>query len=173
MTIKKLYALQAHGERGKTTTLKMLILKILKNYNVVFNCLDGKILTADELQKQIDEERQTESDIENICGTVKINDKTLAINTAGDNRNEIEKSIELFKSAVDIGICAIRTKGVTLDELNKFADDYQRNSGLEYFIISKLSLSNALGCKSHCDMIDLMNEIQAEMLFNELQSDFN
>lgn len=174
-THKKIYALQAHGERGKSTALKILILKILKEYKTELKHGDN-IYTLKMIKEQLENECNEEYDkgqyayIQNVSGIIEIKDKIIAVNTAGDNEQEMERTFKLFKEGFDIGICAVRTKGKTVKMLNQFVKDNNMKSGTDLLFINKLCITNVAD-DTPKEILKEMNEAQAEFMFELLQDE--
>lgn len=172
MAVQKLYALQAQGDRGKSTTLKLLILHILETYHTVLQLPDGEIMDAATLRNRLIAERhKTERDgvraeIETVRGTIRVGKTTVAVNSAGNRDEDVIDSIELFDGNADIGFCAVRTKGDTINRLNEFAAVHKLRDGVDYFVICKLALANVGNCKKNPANLQQMNEMQAGFLFN-------
>ena len=101
-------ALQGRGNCGKTTTLKLLIEKIIKKYSVSVQKQDWKKRHKDEV----------------VILEIEIGGKNfkIGITTFGDPNSELQDNIRLFISlSCDLIYCGCRTRGMTVDWVNSFA----------------------------------------------------
>lgn len=95
--MQKIIALYAPANKGKTTTLNILIdlLSIVSSECNVWKTKEG-------------------------WGWFVINDKVVGVCTPGDNQTVIKENIDYFnKNECDIVVTATRTKGCTVKELEK------------------------------------------------------
>lgn len=108
--MKKLIALYGAANRGKTTTLNILIdllAVVSEHYNIEKN-YDSKAVFV-------------------------INSKTIGVCTPGDNQEEIKNNIEFFEeNECEIIITATRTKGEGVNELEKFTK--KQGSEIEWIL---------------------------------------
>ncbi len=164
----KIYAIKGHGERGKSTTLKILIIKILDKYptaKIIYsnrNNTYASILSEVHNEKILRRRTNCNCQVENVEVVIDIQGKIVAIYTAGDNEWQVNNAIKLFdKYNCGVGYCACRSKGITNKILaNKYGQNVE--------VIDKAELRNANGYKNYNDWIDLLNEWQAEELLNKI-----
>lgn len=97
---KKIIALQGTSTKGKSTTLKLLI-NLLSKKHYVDIIYDTKV-------EQV--------------AIVIINDKKVGITTRGDTQYCLETDFKKLKNC-DLYVCACRSKGETLDFLDKESKD--------------------------------------------------
>lgn len=96
--MKKIIALYGAANKGKTTTLNILVdlLAVVSDYYNIERYYDSKAMFV-------------------------INKKNIGVCTPGDNQEEIKKNIDFFnKNECEIIITATRTKGDGVTELEKF-----------------------------------------------------
>lgn len=161
----KIFALKGHGESGKTTTLKILILKIYEHYPNLKIIYSNVPITKNNIiidihNERINRRKNSHFDIENLQIVINIDLEIIGINTAGDNEHEVNKSIDIFKKyKCDIGFCACRSKGITTKKLYK----HYKN---DIDFIFKSEIKNSSSYKNFDDWIDLLNEWQAKELFD-------
>lgn len=160
----KVYALKAHGERGKSTTLKKLIVYIFHTFPDAKVISTNRAFTLEQCIAEIEKERFdrrkscNHCTVENIQIVLEVNGKKVGINTAGDNVVQVRESIKLFNgNHCDVGFCACRSKGETIKELEKV---YASN--IEF--IQKAEILGAWEYKNFHDWIDMLNDWQAKEL---------
>lgn len=97
--MEKIIALYAASNRGKTTTLKILIelLALVSEYYCVWEGSDA-------------------------WGRFVINGKKVSVCTSGDTGDIVKENIENYKDC-DIFISASRTKGGTVNEIERLAEE--------------------------------------------------
>ena len=184
----KIYALQGKSNIGKTFTLKTAIYELLKRFDAELELYEKlkkdnsikcvplhKMMSADELKKQLEKEKAElekfntregyAPNIKNIAGLVKINGKTIAVNVAGDNEEEIGLSIAFLTNIeIDVLICAVHTSGVTIEKLNEYCKSKGLMHGKDCFVIAKTYWNNyGKEIKVSPVIFDLCN-LQAEWL---------
>lgn len=167
----KIYVLKAHGERGKTTTLKLLLCKLVDKYGVnsIIN-VQNKQLYIGTVKKEINQDKidrrnKINNPINNISVALNINGKIVCIYSAGDNEYELKKATDFFfMMKCDVAFGAVRSKGKTIDELEKFKNKV--NASVEY--INKAVVLNANGFKNFDDYIDNLNDYQADELLKKV-----
>jgi len=103
--MKKVIALWGAANTGKTTTLKLVHKKLLK-------------LSIDTLPKY----SKNNSDIREIFI---INGMKVGIETQGDPNSRLAESLKIFqKQGCELIICATRTRGKTVELVNKLKPKY-------------------------------------------------
>ena len=106
--MKTLYALQGAGEKGKSSTLNILIDELAKKYPNV---------TKRILIPGMGRDQQVIFD--NLNGHI------IGIETQGDPNSRLLQSLKDFaKAQCDIIFCACRTSGSTVDAIQNFAKQY-------------------------------------------------
>lgn len=156
MPISKLFVVKGMHDCGKTAVLKRVIEKLLKRYDTFFVDNGGKRISADEITIHDD-----------LIGTITVNGKAIAVNTAGDTGKHTEETVALFEKNIDIGLCAVRSKSVTCRKMNEFARDNDLKDGVDYFVISKMYFGN-FDATINADIIQKVNELQVQWLFDEV-----
>lgn len=109
--MKKIIALYGAANKGKTTTLNILVdlLAVVSDCYNIERHYDSKAMFV-------------------------INNKNIGVCTSGDNQEEIKNNIEFFyKNECEIIITATRTKGEGVSELEKFT----KKQGIEIDWIMK------------------------------------
>lgn len=163
----KIYALKGRGESGKTTTLKYLILNILTSPSLVkIIYSNGKVSKEVILQELYDERTDRINGVQHLVENYQVvfsfENKIIGINTSGDNKDEVNKSIEILKKYnCDVGFCACRSKGETV----KLLCD---NFGACIEFIPKAEIKNANKYKNYNEWINLLNEWQSKQLFKNI-----
>ena len=158
-----IHIISGHGERGKSTVLKLLAVKLLKKTQYSNN--DIKAIT-----KEIDEERKDRRNrrsvsVRNIKKCLTINGKKVCICSAGDNEDSVKRTLDFFTTnQCDIGFCAARSKGRTLEALRNF-----ENLGRAKLVFHKKAVIlnatfNNIDFPEFDDYIDKLNEWEAEEL---------
>lgn len=95
--MEKIIVLYAAANRGKTTTLKILM-ELLTLVSESYNVWQDK----------------------DACGWFVINGKKISVCSAGDDETVVKDNIENYKDC-DIFVCASRTKGGSVNEIEKLA----------------------------------------------------
>ena len=164
----KVYALKGHGERGKSTTLKKLIVNILDKFPSANIMYGYSAFNKHQILGEINDERVLRRNtgahcgVENIMVVIEISGKIIGINTAGDSRWQVQDSMNLFSAyQCDIGFCACRSKGETGKILEQA---YMPN--MEY--VYKAEIRNAGSYKNFDDWLDLLNDWQADELLQKI-----
>lgn len=164
----KIYVLKGHGERGKSTTLKKLIVDIFDQFPKAKVLYSSRQCSKLELLNEIHTERvlrrntNLHCNVENLQMVLDVGNKVVAINTAGDNVFEVSKSIILFDTyKCDVGFCACRSKGNTGRILcSKY------NGHIEF--VPKAEIRNSFLYVNFQDWIDLLNDWQAEEFLKKI-----
>ena len=153
-----LYVLSGHGERGKSTVLKLLAANLLiKTQNVT---------RAQAILNEVQNERTMRRNglpvsVRNVEEHLTIDGKVVCVYSAGDNEVAIDEATAFFaKYRCDVGFCAARSKGETLAALRKFG----RANNVPIEIRKKAVILNADGFSKLDDYIDELNEWEAEEL---------
>lgn len=164
----KIYVLKGHGERGKSTTLKKLIINIFDHFpkvKVLYSsrqCSRLELLNEIHIERVLRRKTNLNCDVENLQIVLDVGDKVVAINTAGDNVFEINKSIDLFDTyKCDKGFCACRSKGNTGKNLYS-----KYKTHIEF--VPKAEIKNSTSYVNFHDWIDLLNDWQAEELLKKI-----
>lgn len=97
--MKRIIVLYAAANRGKTTTLKILM-ELLTSVSESYNVWQEK----------------------DACGWFVINGEKVSVCSAGDDETAVKDNIENYKDC-DIFISASRTKGGSVYEIEKFAEE--------------------------------------------------
>lgn len=106
---KTIFVLQGKSSVGKTTTIK-------KIYNLLINELSAERVNANS-------EVLNKNDIRVI---LKIDNVYIGIGSEGDPGSELDKNLEIFvKNQCQIIICACRTRGRTVDWINKYSNEFK------------------------------------------------
>lgn len=170
----KLYALQGKGGRGKTTTLKLLFIKILKTYgsraSVIWS--DPMFLTPQAVNEQLTAERtsratRTEYEVPEISAVIKIDETLIGICTGGGSEEEVKYALSVFKGkftsgkACHTGFCAVLSKGAT----PAVVDGVKRSEKIQ-----KACLEDCAGYPDFDKLIDKLNDWQAEELLQKVQA---
>lgn len=122
-------ALQGRAKCGKTTTLKLLIEKIIKKYAVPEEKQAWKIKRTDFM----------------VILEIEISGKALriGITTYGDPNSKLQEHIQTFLSEkCELIYCACRTSGMTVDWVNSFAISHtvrfvQKLIGTNYDVLNQ------------------------------------
>ena len=153
-----IYVLSGHGERGKSTVLKLLAANLLiKTQNVT---------RAQEILNEVQNERTMRRNglpvsVRNVEEHLTIDGKVVCVYSAGDNEGAIDEATAFFaKYRCDVGFCAARSKGETLAALRKLG----RANNVPIEIRKKAVILNADGFSKLDDYIDELNEWEAEEL---------
>jgi hypothetical protein len=109
--MKKILALYGTANIGKTETIKLVFEKLKNEYKDFEYHSDFEPIM---LEKR------------DICVIIIIKGKIIGIESQGDPNSRIFESLPLFKRMnCDIIVCATRTKGATVGEVEKLQDIYQ------------------------------------------------
>lgn len=109
MTLKKTYALYGSSETGKSSTIKKVFEKLKSKYQE-FEILDNVHPIYNE----------------DILVILKIDHIVIAIESQGDPKSRLFESLPLFvEIKADIIICATRTKGSTVELVEKQKNKYE------------------------------------------------
>ena len=153
-----IYVLSGHGERGKSTVLKLLAANLLiKAQNAT---------RAQEILNEVQIERIMRRNglsvsVRNVEEHLTIDGKVVCVYSAGDDKGAIDAATDFFvKYRCDVGFCAARSKGETLAALRKFG----RANNVPIEIRKKAMILNADGFPKLDDYIDELNEWEAEEL---------
>lgn len=161
----KIIALYGKGDRGKSTTLKNLIVKCLQpdiEDKLLYWSREVSIdILLEELQLEKEARRKgKKTNVVNIVVVLKIKGITVGITTSGDTRESLESAFEQFaKHTCDICFCASRTKGGTLNYLNE-----RKANGENLLWVEKFALEGFAKYDGINDIIDDLNEQQAQHL---------
>lgn len=98
VNMKKIIGLYGVANRGKTTTLKILM----------------------ELLTSVSESYDIWQDADDTSGWFVINGEKVSVCSAGDDETVVKDNIENYKDC-DIFVCASRTKGGSVNEIEKLA----------------------------------------------------
>ena len=99
--MKKIIALWGRADIGKTTTLNYLIRLLDKS--------------KEEEERPLNKDRRV---------VISYGNKKIAVTTLGDNIEEIDINIDFFeKNDCDILVTATRTRGKTVDTINKYCKE--------------------------------------------------
>ena len=153
-----IYVLSGHGERGKSTVLKLLAANLLiKAQNAT---------RAQEILNEVQIERIMRRNglfvsVRNVEEHLTIDGKVVCVYSAGDDKGAIDAATDFFvKYRCDVGFCAARSKGETLAALRKFG----RANNVPIEIRKKAMILNADGFPKLDDYIDELNAWEAEEL---------
>lgn len=141
----KCYVLYGRANVGKTTSLGLVIEKLVAN-------------GAKEI-KGVDISLFNSSDDRRIL--LEYKGKLIGITTRGDTRKALEKDFDAFKRELDLFVCACRTKGETCDFIKEYFSDI--------VWMKKIHTNNNYSFSIQ-KYIDKMNEIQAMMIIEEIES---
>ena len=105
--MKKLIFLSGPANCGKTTTLKMLIVKLLQAGAVIEFCTRKTPTTIQSLQNEIINAIQNKNSSTDIIIIVKLNNVKIGIRTLGDTIGSIWDNVWFFENKnCDIGVSA-------------------------------------------------------------------
>jgi len=109
--MKQIFGLYGTSNVGKSETIKNVYRKLTEKYpNFIFQ-KDFKQIIADE---------------GDICVIIIINGKIIGIESQGDPNSRIFISLPIFvKFNCDIILCATRTRGATVEEVEKLKSAYE------------------------------------------------
>ncbi|MDD4832243.1 MAG: hypothetical protein PHI78_01030 [Clostridia bacterium] len=124
----KIVALQGKGNIGKTTTLKLLILKILEkfpNSKIIYQYKDGikdNQQLINKIKAQIDKEKRDRLSgvcrVLNVIIVLEINNKKIGICTYGDTKKLLVDAVKIFiENKCELCFSACLTTGETVDYL--------------------------------------------------------
>ena len=104
--MKKIIALKGAGQRGKTSTIKIVYANFLEKYAKIIDYFpsehDIKILMQD------------------------VNGLKIGIESGGDPNSRLKDSLKDFhKAGCDIIFCATRTSGMTVDWVDAYSKQYE------------------------------------------------
>ena len=109
--MKQIFGLYGTSNVGKSRTIKNVYRKLTEKYPDFIFKKDFKQITADE---------------GDICVIIVINGKIIGIESQGDPNSRIFISLPIFvKLNCDIILCATRTRGATVDEVEKLKSTYE------------------------------------------------
>ena len=126
----KIYVLQGKHDAGKSLTLATLFTKYAEKMKIRYS-YNGDDVVA--VEKQIEEKYQAIRKGEKwispyVLSVAEFNGIRVGLHTSGDDKKTAEKSIKLFNGKLcenlpcDIGFCAARTKGITVEILKEFKE---------------------------------------------------
>lgn len=162
----KIVALWGGGKVGKTTTIKMFLLKLLeKNGITAKNCKNNGIISSDELKEELKNENTkllSTSGANNYAVTFEIGKVKYGLTTRGDTYEILEEDFKFFTDC-DVVFCATRTKGDTV----KFV----KSKSKELIWVAKTYVSGEIADLSKkLELINYTNEKQVEILFEILNN---
>lgn len=165
----KIIALWEQGRRGKSTTLKMLLVKVLERIEKYKILYCSRNVNLKQINAELEKERSCRNQgkkcgVENIIIVLSINDRVIGICTAGDNEDQLKKAFAIFDlHNSQLCICASRSKGGTVSFLNRLKD-----MGNELEWMQKASITGYKGLVRINEMIDDLNNQQSEILFEKI-----
>lgn len=172
------YALSGRGNTGKSTTLANLFVQIMEYYGTRANIVYiNNNLTAATVKAQIEQERKLRRlgqycSASNLETVIEIDNYLIAINTSGDYEGAVIRSEDLFNGkescgrACDLGFCAIRSKGATIERIRVLS----RNTSNNVTIMEKAYIANASRFAKYHDYLDSLNDWQTELLMDIVKS---
>ncbi len=164
-----IYVLQGVSNRGKTTTLKKLFVRLVDAFGIDIIVSGASCDDVEKYRQEIENERRdrrrgTKVTVNNISVVVAINNVRIGIHSSGDWRQSVQDALALFrKNKCDMGICASRTKGGCIDELNNVTD-------YEVLFIDKLSIEgkDAVQWDKFHDIIEELQDFQVDQLLKKI-----
>ncbi|WP_426575980.1 hypothetical protein ACP179_15450 [Xenorhabdus stockiae] len=143
MNSKKICALRGPSKTGKTTTLKSLLIKQLKDLNSAYAYKD--------------EDKRYDVTVIFVINNIKV-----GVSTGGDNEKIIRENVGyLINEKCDIIVSATRTKGGTIDAIKELAG--------EEFPIAWIDKSRA----DIENKQQQLNKSDADIIFNEIKKIVN
>ena len=122
----KIVALYGKGDAGKSTTLLMLIVKLMKKYGDSCTLLPSRNLTVkaieQELERRVKATKRKDKEVQDEVVKFEISGHIVGITTQGDNSWLLEKAFKQFTDC-DIVICATRSSGCSVDYAQRMADN--------------------------------------------------
>lgn len=114
--MKKIIALYGAGNRGKSTTLKM----VYKSLRASFELMPEKDVQSDKHGKFFLEES---SDVRAIFI---VNGTRVGLESQGDPNRRLEESLPFFKkNGCDVIACTSRSRGMTVEWIRKLEPEYE------------------------------------------------
>ena len=108
--MKQIFGLYGTSNVGKSETIKNVYRKLTEKYSDFIFQKDFEPIVANE---------------GDICVIIIINGKIIGIESQGDPNSRIFESLPVFaKFNCDIILCSTRTRGATVDEVEKLKGDY-------------------------------------------------
>lgn len=172
----KIYVLQGKHDAGKSLTLATLFTKYAENMNILYS-YNGDDVAA--IEKQIEKKYQAIR-VGKKCASpfvksvVEFNGIRIGLHTSGDNKETAETSIKLFNGEMsenipcDIGFCAARTKGITVETFKKF-----RAQGNELIFVKQHFIPQGEDFNKNYQVIKKANIEKAEYLLTLLYDFFS
>lgn len=164
----KIYVLKGHAERGKTTCLKQLAVKIgeaFENAEIIYSEEQG--LTFAKIKKQIADEkkerRALNMDIETqkIAVVIQVGNKKIGIYSDGDYEKDVTQAVLTFENyACDVAFAVCRSKGMTI----KLYEDLHH----EVEFVDKAEVKSAREFEKFNEYIEKLNDWQAEVLLSKI-----
>lgn len=164
----KIIAIQGEENSGKSTALKMLCVNFLKkledqNISNEIKFVRGLVRNIETVKRQIETEKiarcnQEKTRVDNFIAVIRLKDITVGISTWGDEEEQIDKAIEIFKQySCKICFCAVHgEKNVTYKKLESY-----RNEKTDIVYLQKEKIANF-------NKIDKCNEDYASKLTDML-----
>ena len=122
----KIIALYGKGNAGKSTTLLMLIAKLMKKHGDVCILSPSRSLTAkaveQELERRVKAINRKDKEVQDEVVKFEINGHVVGITTQGDNDGCLKNAFEHFTDC-DTVICATRSSGCSVDYVQRMADN--------------------------------------------------
>ena len=156
----KIVALWGKGERGKTTTLKMLLVKLIEKYGVTATDKDGNTLTIDELKAELASENLNylpkETNCKNYAVTFELNGVKYGLSTHGDNESVLKTDFSCF-TGCDVVFCATKTKGGSVKAVKEQKGDI--------IWVAKTSITGRKDLlKNPLENVNYSNQLQVDIL---------
>ena len=158
----KIVALRGKGWTGKSTTLKMFLLCLMKKYDIATkNYETNTDFTAEDLEKEIKNENPTflssSAGAQDYIVKFEIDGVKYGITTHGDDEGFLKKGFSFLEDC-DIVFCAVRTSGGSYG----FLRDQER---AQILLVNKTSIGWDKGAlKNPLEIINYSNEKQVEIL---------
>lgn len=157
----KIVALYGKGNIGKTTTLKTLLVKILRSFPSIKSVLDISLNggTIDEMIADAFA-RDTAYSVTNCYAVMEVNGRKIGLTTMGDDANSMKAHFEKFVNC-DLCFCAARTHGSSCD----FIYSQANGDAVVWYNQTNVSASDGV------DIIirrKAANDSMANLLYNEL-----
>lgn len=141
-----IFALQGKANKGKTRTLIFLIKELCnKQINKLFCQKTGP---------------------EDYCAKFKHKGKKIGITTHGDDRSVLENDFNLLGDDCDIYVCAVRTKGETVE----FVEEKSKGDTLVFFGKATYDVPNSSEPQDKLESKQKkINEYQAQLILCEIE----
>lgn len=158
----KIIALYGKGDAGKSTTLLMLIAKLMKKHADTCILPPSRSLTAkaveQELERRVKATNRKDKYVQDEVVKFEINGHVVGITTQGDNDGCLKNAFKQFTDC-DIVICATRSSGSSVDYVQRIVgkenviwyrqcdfscDTYSHEQRIQRYLAIADSISNLL-----------------------------